>query len=114
MRTPKVKDTDLVMMLPNAPYIASLMPNHVKGQKQTGATTGFNKNKKFGSQWHYFDCRCIAELLGKTMTKGDMRAKMTGFVADAPTYGSQGGTSAHISADRALACLMKEGLVVVV
>jgi hypothetical protein len=113
MRTPKIKDTDLVMMLPNAPYIASLMPNHVKGQKQTGATSGFTKNK-YGTLYNYFDYRCITELLGKTMTKGAMRTKMTGFVADAPTYGIRGGSSADISAERALACLIKEGLIVVV
>jgi hypothetical protein len=101
------------MFLPNAPYIASLMPNHVKGQKMTGATTGFNKNN-YGTLYHYFDSRCIAELLGKVMTKGEMLRKMTSYVLDAPTYGTRGGTSANQNAERAFSCLLKEGLIVIV
>ena len=113
MRTPKIKDTDLVMMLPNAPYIASLMPRHFKNQKKTGATSEFGKHN-YGTQLHYFDSRCMAELLGKTMTKGEMREMMTGFITDAPTYGVQGGNNPKVTAQRCMDALTKEGLIVTV
>ena len=107
MRTPKIKDTDLFMMLPNAPYIANLMPNHVKGQKQVGRTTGFNKHA-YGGVYHYLDSRMIAEMLGIVVSKKDMISKMTSFIEDAPTFGIKGGKTGIFSATRSLDCLIKE------
>lgn len=107
----RIKSTDLVMLHPMAPYIASQMPDHSKG-KSTG-TSGLTSRycKHTAKSMIHFDYLTLS-LLGKVMTKQQMIEKYAEFHRSYDGYGSKGGKDYAIrSAQMCFSMQVKEGLV---
>lgn len=112
----RVEDNELVQLLPDAPYRASLLPDHPRtvtgyaGRERT--STRFCKHP-YNTGFNYFDQRCVQELLGKTMTKREMIDRMAHFFLEYPGHGTRGGTdrSCWVGANRCFYALLKEGLI---
>jgi hypothetical protein len=107
----RIKDNDMVMLDPMAPYRAMMMPNHPKGGgPRDGTTTGYCKHPDTEGAWRDFDYRTLS-ILGIPMTKQQMVEKFTKFVEDYRNFGSRGGTRSDVSAKLAFNSLYKEGLI---
>jgi hypothetical protein len=105
-----VKNSDIVMLLPDAPYLAMQMPDHVPGVPRTGKTSGYFKFPP-GTMWHAFHYMTVS-ILGKPMSKEKMLERFEQFIKECPTFGSKGGTRADANAYRAFRCMYNEGLIV--
>lgn len=107
-----MKDTEIVMIDPMAPYKATLMPDHPKRKNASslGNTTRYGKHKTPGMIW--FDYKTLS-ILGKPMTKANMLKCFESFSRSYPKYGSKGGGDyAEYQAKRFFSCMVKEGLIV--
>jgi hypothetical protein len=117
MSRQKIANDEYLMLRPDAPFVASLMPDHrgkVTGYSaNTGKSTRFCKHP-YGTGFNYFDSRCVKELLGVVMTKSAMLEVMTGYFLDYPNFGVRGGkaSSCRVAANRCLYALYREGLIV--
>lgn len=100
----------LVMLHPMAPYIAQLMPNHVKGKIRDGSTTGFCKNNP-GTMAADVDYKLL-RYIGVPMTLNAMYALTARFVSESKSYGKRGGGGADRTARHCVSCLLKEKLIV--
>jgi hypothetical protein len=108
----RIKSTDLVMLHPMAPYIASQMPDHPKGPlkgKLVGKTSRYCKHT--AKSMIHFDYLTLS-LLGKVMTKQKLLDKYVEFHRSYEGYRSKGGGDyATRSAQMCFNSQLKEGLI---
>lgn len=106
----RIKDTDIVMIDPMAPYRAMQMPNHSAAGPRDGTTTGYCKHPDTEGAWRDFDYRTL-RILGVSMTKAQMIDQFTKFVEEYKNFGTRGGTRSDVSAKFAFNAMVKEGLI---
>jgi hypothetical protein len=96
------------IIIPTAPYVASLMPKH-QGNVRVGNTTSFGR-KQYGCIQHYLDSKIIENLLGRPMSDTDMLNEFETYINDAPT--SKTSKDPKKMAYRAFYHMKKEGLII--
>ena len=106
----KVKQTDMVMIDPMAPYRASLMPDHLNNKSIDGKTSRYFKH---GNRIAMAVDYGTISLLGRPMTRQQMVDKFANFIRHSPGYGRKGGSDyAPNQANRHFCGMLKEGLIV--